>query len=139
MLSAEKVFGEDELYQKINGIFFKISPRLNNGMSLSSLERLFRAIKSFVSLDVETTVVGFGLGLANLLLAKECNRVLAIDTDSEIAKGKRLAYSNRISNITYPTGRTTKIINRTIGDLKSCRRSVAVLNFNSNALGIDSK
>lgn len=50
-----------------------------------------------------------------------------------------MANNNRLKNLRYYSGDAQNVIDETIHALKSSKKSIAILNLNSNALGIDSK
>lgn len=106
---------------------------------MSSLKRRFSAVKSFLTMDKETTAFGCGIGLVNLLLAKECYKVVSIDKHSEINKTNSLAGYNDLRNLTISNGAAKGVIEESMHVLKSSKKSVAIVDLNSHVLSFDSK
>lgn len=69
----QKIFGADEIIDKIEEVDMKINPtKLNFWTNLASVKLLSSAVKKFLPIKPSTTIffAGSGVGITSLILAK---------------------------------------------------------------------
>ena len=109
------LWGEDFIYDEIDGIRFAISARSFFQVNPVQTEKLYRQAVAYAGLTGEETVIDAycGIGTITLFLARHARRVYGVETVPEaIEDARRNARLNRIANAEFAVGRAEDVLPR---------------------------
>jgi 23S rRNA (uracil1939-C5)-methyltransferase len=101
------LWGEDVIYDEIDGIQFAISPRSFFQVNPEQTERLYSTAVEYASLTGEETVIDAycGIGTISLFLARYARRVYGVEIVPEaIEDARRNAVLNEVRNVEFAVG-----------------------------------
>ncbi|XP_011310057.1 uncharacterized protein [Fopius arisanus] len=125
--------GAEALDETVGDLKIQLAPKTNFWSNTTGAEQLGRAVKDLLDPRADTTVIeiGCGLGLICLMLAAQCERVIGVDSQSEIEEAEMTCDLNKIKNATFIMGdspETMSKLSKTVLNRKSC----AVINGNTS-------
>jgi 23S rRNA (uracil1939-C5)-methyltransferase len=109
------LWGEEVIYDEIDGIQFAISPRSFFQVNPEQTERLYRSAVDYAGLTGEEVVVDAycGIGTISLFLARYASRVYGVEIIPEaIEDARRNAVLNGIRNVTFAVGAAELVLPR---------------------------
>ncbi len=109
------LWGEDVIYDEIDGIQFAISPRSFFQVNPEQTEQLYRKAVEYAGLTGEETVVDAycGIGTISLFLARHAARVYGVEIVPEaIEDARRNAVLNGIRNVEFAVGAAEVVMPR---------------------------
>lgn len=109
------LWGEDVIYDEIDGLRFVISPRSFFQVNPQQTERLYRIALDYAALTGEETVFDAycGIGTITLFLARRARRVYGVELVPEAIKdARRNARLNGIHNAEFAVGRAETVLPR---------------------------
>jgi 23S rRNA (uracil1939-C5)-methyltransferase len=109
------IWGEEVIYDEIDGIQFAISPRSFFQVNPEQTERLYRSAVEYAGLTGEEVVVDAycGIGTISLFLARHASRVYGVEIVPEaIEDARRNALLNGINNVEFAGGAAEVIMPR---------------------------
>jgi 23S rRNA (uracil1939-C5)-methyltransferase len=109
------LWGEDEIYDEIDGIRFAISPRSFFQVNPVQTEVLYRKAVEYAGLTGEETVMDAycGIGTITLLMARHARKVYGVDIIPEaIEDARRNARLSGIRNAEFAVGAAEKVLPR---------------------------
>lgn len=109
------IWGEDFIYDEIDGLRFAISPRSFFQVNPEQTEQLYRTALAYAGLTGAETVVDAycGIGTITLFLARRARRVYGVEIVPEaIEDARRNARLNGIRNAEFAVGRAEIVLPR---------------------------
>lgn len=109
------LWGEDFVYDEIDGIRFAISARSFFQVNPEQTEKLYRKAIEYAGLTGEETVIDAycGIGTITLFLARHARRVYGVEIVPEaIEDARRNARMNGIGNVEFSVGRAEEVLPR---------------------------
>ncbi|BBI35687.1 23S rRNA (uracil(1939)-C(5))-methyltransferase RlmD [Cohnella abietis] len=109
------LWGEDVIYDEIDGIQFAISPRSFFQVNPDQTEQLYRKAVEYAALTGEETVIDAycGAGTISLFLARHAARVYGVEIIPEaIEDARRNARVNSIPNVEFAVGEAEVVMPR---------------------------
>lgn len=109
------LWGEEVIYDEIDGIQFAISPRSFFQVNPEQTERLYRTAMEYAALTGEETVVDAycGAGTISLFLARSARKVYGVEIVPEaIEDARRNALLNGVKNVEFAVGAAEVVMPR---------------------------
>jgi 23S rRNA (uracil1939-C5)-methyltransferase len=113
-LKAEVFFGQDHIYEEMDGLKFKISPKSFYQTNSDQAFELYKVVNSFAALMGNETVYDLytGTGTIANFVARKAKKVIGIEYIPEaISDAKENSLLNNINNVTFFWGDIKDVLN----------------------------
>ncbi len=103
----ELLLGKDFLNVHLEGLDFRVSPRVHLALNVAAAERVLKVVSDLAQLtaDCSLTDICCGAGMLGLALSSRCGQVLGLDFLEEAINDARInALNNRVTNCEFFVG-----------------------------------
>ncbi|XP_015117661.1 uncharacterized protein LOC107041573 [Diachasma alloeum] len=125
--------GAEALDETVGDLKIQLAPKTNFWSNTTGAEQLGKAVRDLLDPSPETTVieVGCGLGLICLMLASKCEKVIGLDSQSEVEEAEMTCDLNKIKNATFIMGDSPESMSKLAKSVGN-RKTYAVINANTS-------
>ncbi|XP_034935818.1 uncharacterized protein [Chelonus insularis] len=126
------LLGTEALDETIGGLKIQLAPKTNFWLSTVGAEQLAKEVEIMIVPNPNTVVldIGCGLGLIGLIMAPKCEKVIGIDSPSEVEEAEMTCELNKINNASFVMGDPKEMI-ATLSNSLVTKKTSAIINANA--------